>query len=220
MDKTNVYDRGCSSVDAYDGKSADATSPAKLEASSNEIITSTSQSCLRNSNPYDNLFRSRSPFDPQTSVDIQRQRERDQAAKAHGIELSLPIDYQTKLKQVVGAVAPMWFNFKTENDVKRTLDYSHVLEGLTEKIDFSGIDANLKTDYLEAQIREIIVNYVEPLVMLSKKNLLYNANKNQMLEELKDFNEDLSTKMDETRAEIAVVGRLKKKIKDYRKEFH
>ena len=181
MDKTNMYDRGYSSVDAYDGKSADAASPTKLEASSNEIITSTSQSCLRNSNSYDNLFRSRSPFDPQTSVDIQRQRERDQAAKAHSIELNLAIDYQTKLKQVLGAVTPMKFNLKTENDVKRTLDYSHVLEGLTEKIDFSGIDANLKIDYLETQIQEFIENFVEPLLMLAKKNLLYNANKNQML---------------------------------------
>ena len=42
MDKTNMYDRGYSSVDAYNSKSADTASPTKLEASSNEIITSTS----------------------------------------------------------------------------------------------------------------------------------------------------------------------------------
>ena len=174
---------------------------------------------LRKSNPYANLNRDQTrEFEPKTAAEFQRQKERDASAKANGIELSKPFDFNTKLKQVVGAVAPIRFNFKTENDVKRTLDYSKALEGI-EQVDFSEIDANLKTDYLESQIRDIIVHYVEPLVVLSKKNLIYNANKNTMIEELKDFCEDLSTKMDDTRAEIAIMTHLKQKVKECKMDF-
>ena len=40
-----------------------------------------------------------------------------------------------------------------------------------------------------------------------------------MLEELKDFNEDLSIKMDDTRAELSVVKALKFKVKEYKTDF-
>ena len=63
------------------------------------------------------------------------------------------------------------------------------------------------------------MHYVEPLVLLSKKNLIYNANKNTMLEELKDFSEELSSKMDDTRAELAIVQNLRQKVKDYKYDF-
>ena len=47
-----------------------------------------------------------------------------------------------------------------------------------EKISFDRIDKNLRTDYLETKVREMILEQVEPIVSLSKKNLLYNASKN------------------------------------------
>ena len=71
----------------------------------------------------------------------------------------------------------MRFNFKTENEVKRTLNYDRVLKGV-EEVQFEQIDKNLKTDYLENKLRDIIIEQVYPIVTLSKKNLLYNANKN------------------------------------------
>ena len=40
-----------------------------------------------------------------------------------------------------------------------------------------------------------------------------------MLEELKDFSEELSSKMDDTRAELAIVQNLRQKVKDYKYDF-
>jgi len=80
-------------------------------------------------------------------------------------------------KELVGAQAPVRFNFKTENEVKRTLNYDNVLKGV-EEVEFEQIDKNLKTDYLETKLRDMIIEQVYPIVTLSKKNLLYNANKN------------------------------------------
>ena len=44
-----------------------------------------------------------------------------------------------------------------------------------EPISFENIDKNLRTDYLETKIREMLIEQVNPIVTLSKKNLLYNA---------------------------------------------
>ena len=55
-----------------------------------------------------------------------------------------------------------------------------------EKVDFSKIDSHLKTDYLETKMREMLVELVMPIIMLAKKNLIHNANKNSRLEELKE----------------------------------
>ena len=48
----------------------------------------------------------------------------------------------------------------------------------TGKVDFAKIDTSLKTDYLESKLREMLVELVMPIVTLSKKNLIHNANKN------------------------------------------
>ena len=49
--------------------------------------------------------------------------------------------------------------------------------------------------------------------------MIYNANKNKMLEELKDYQEDLSVKMDECRGEVAVIETIRKKVKEYQADF-
>lgn len=77
----------------------------------------------------------------------------------------------------------------------RTLKYDHVNEGY-EEIDFEEIDKNLRTGYLETRLREIIIDQVNPIVTLSKKNLVYNAQKNMQLEEIKEFVEGMCTKLE------------------------
>ena len=156
---------------------------------------------LRKSNPYEMLNRGVSPFDPDNEADKERIMERKLAMKAMGIE-SAPADtWSMRQKEVVGAVAPMRFNFKTENEVKRTLNYEKVFED-SEQIDFKQIDQSLKNDYLETKLRDIILEHVYPIITLSKKNLLYNAHKNQMIEELKELSEQVCSSMDQLRNEV------------------
>ena len=50
----------------------------------------------------------------------------------------------------------MKFNFKRHNTVQRKFNYDHIIEGM-EDISFDKIDSNLRTDYLETKLREIIV---------------------------------------------------------------
>ena len=111
---------------------------------------------LRKSNPYENLLAA-NPFGPATKAELDAFKEKREALNALGLEPGQAVDLQTKLKGVTGVANQMRFNFQTENEVYRKLDYSRVLEGL-EAIDFGEIDANLKTDYLETKIRDIVVN--------------------------------------------------------------
>ena len=111
---------------------------------------------LRKSNPYENLI-AQNPFGPVTKAEQEAMMEQKEAMNAQGIEPGEPFDFKTKLKTVTGVGNQMRFNFQTENEVYRKLDYSRVLEGL-EQIDFKEIDSNLKTDYLETRIRDIVVN--------------------------------------------------------------
>ena len=56
----------------------------------------------------------------------------------------------------------------------------------TGQIDFNRIDQNLRTDYLETKIRDMLAELVIPIVTLAKKNLIHNASKNAKIEELRE----------------------------------
>ena len=111
------------------------------------------------------------------------------------------------------------FQFKKENVVPLTLDYDRVMEGIRD-INFSNIDNNLRTEYLETKLREMILEQVEPIVTLSKKNLLYNATKNQKIEELEDFTKDICSKLEDTRSDLFKLSSIKDTVKENREMFN
>ena len=108
----------------------------------------------------------------------------------------------------------MQFNFKRHNTVQRKLNYDHVLQDF-EQVSFERIDTNLRTDYLETKLREILIEQVGPIVSLSKKNLLYNAQKNTQMEEMKDFVQEICKKLEETRYELQNLSAIKGVVKNH-----
>lgn len=106
----------------------------------------------------------------------------------------------------------MQFNFKRSNAIQRKLKYDHVLEDY-EQVSFEEIDSHLRTDYLETKLREILVEQVAPIVQLSKKNLLYNAQKNTQLEEMKEFVQEICNKLEETRNDLQNLSAIKAIVK-------
>ena len=80
---------------------------------------------------------------------------------------------------------------------------------------FDRIDTNLRTDYLETKLREILIEQVGPIVSLSKKNLLYNAQKNTQMEEMKDFVQEICKKLEETRYELSNLSAIKGVVKTH-----
>ena len=51
------------------------------------------------------------------------------------------------------------FNSKPQNTVKRKFDYEQTI-GDSEVVSFDKIDTNLRTEYLETRMREILVDQV------------------------------------------------------------
>ena len=66
----------------------------------------------------------------------------------------------------------------------------------TGQIDFSRIDQNLRTDYLETKMREMLAELVVPIVTLAKKNLVHNASKNAKIEELRETQQTSNDRID------------------------
>lgn len=130
---------------------------------------------LRKSNPYENLNRAMDPFDPLKKVDRKAMLEKqEKIMKEEGLEIEKGTALRKSGTTIAKPAERMKFNFKRHNSVQRKLNYDHILEGM-EEVSFDRIDSNLRTDYLETKLREILVDQVGPIVTLSKKNLLYNA---------------------------------------------
>lgn len=111
---------------------------------------------LRKSNPYEQLKLDRTADSP----------ERDALRPQLLIQKKQQLEAQNKFQM----------NIKRSNTVKRTFNYSQALENpKKDQFSFDKIDQNLKTEYLETKMREILVEQVMPIVTLSKKNLIYNA---------------------------------------------